>query len=486
MASETHEATDQAAGAAHGGAEAVGMPQLDVTTFGNQIFWLLVTLVVIYFVLSRIALPRIASVLAERQGTITNDLASAEDLKAKAEKAEEAYNKALADARSEAQEIVNQTKAEIKADLDDATAKADAEIAAKAAEGEIDKPVQLSNTAVEPSAAIVVLGIRAFFLQPFIIPTNSMYPTYSGMYHQVYDAQERPSLLAKPFRFLLLGARNREVVAESDGPVRIPLFFSEGRGDEIRARAMFEVVDGRKWLVVPTKLKRYPIIVGDQATGFEVPLDFDADSVLLDRFFPEAESWGEVIARERTSGRFRREGPNRGMIEVPNARFKEGETVLNFDVLSGDALFVDRFTYHFFPPKVGDPIVFRTGTIDYPPQPLGEKYYIKRLAGTGGDTLEIRPPALFINGEIADQVSAFTDNAEEIDGYRGYVNDEGNLRYLTPGSSYTIPEEHFFALGDNSHNSLDSRYWGSFDQKAVIGRALFIYYPFTKRWGLAE
>jgi len=335
-------------------------------------------------------------------------------------------------------------------------------------------------------AAIIVLGIRAFFLQPFIIPTNSMYPTYSGMYHQVYDAQERPSLLAKPFRFLLLGARNREVVAESDGPVRIPLFFSEGRGDEIRARAMFEVVDGRKWLVVPTKLKRYPIIVGDQATGFEVPLDFDADSVLLDRFFPEAESWGEVIARERTSGRFRREGPNRGMIEVPNARFKEGETVLNFDVLSGDALFVDRFTYHFFPPKVGDPIVFRTGTIDYPPQPLGEKYYIKRLAGTGGDTLEIRPPALFINGEIADQVSAFTDNAEEIDGYRGYVNDEGNLRYLTPGSSYTIPEEHFFALGDNSHNSLDSRYWGSFDQKAVIGRALFIYYPFTKRWGLAE
>jgi len=115
---------------------AVGMPQLCFDWWPNQIFWLIVTLVVIFFFLSRIALPRIAAVLAERQGTITNDLAAAEDLKAKAVEAEEAYNKALADARAHAQDIVNQTKAEIKAELNDATAKADAEIAAKAAEGE--------------------------------------------------------------------------------------------------------------------------------------------------------------------------------------------------------------------------------------------------------------------------------------------------------------------------------------------------------------
>ncbi|MEZ5676543.1 F-type H+-transporting ATPase subunit b [Thalassovita litoralis] len=131
MATETHEAAGHAAEAA-----APGMPQLDFTNWGNQIFWLLVTLVVIYFVLSRIALPRIAAVLAERQGTITNDIAAAEELKAKAVEAEGAYNKALADARAEAQRIVAETKAEIQADLDAATAKADAEIAAKVAEGE--------------------------------------------------------------------------------------------------------------------------------------------------------------------------------------------------------------------------------------------------------------------------------------------------------------------------------------------------------------
>lgn len=140
MATDTHAATDAghgAADAAHAAADsAPGMPQLDFATFPNQIFWLLVTLVVIYLVLSRVALPRIAAILAERQSTITNDIAAAEDLKAKAVEAEAAYNQALADARAEAQRIVAEAKAEIQADLDDAIAKADSEIAAKAAESE--------------------------------------------------------------------------------------------------------------------------------------------------------------------------------------------------------------------------------------------------------------------------------------------------------------------------------------------------------------
>ncbi len=124
------EATDAAAAADP------GMPQLDFTTFPNQIFWLVVTLVVIYFVLSKVALPRIPSVLAERQGTITNDIAAAEDLKAKAAEAEEAYNKALADARAEAGRIAAEAKAEMQAEVEVAMAKADAEIAARTAESE--------------------------------------------------------------------------------------------------------------------------------------------------------------------------------------------------------------------------------------------------------------------------------------------------------------------------------------------------------------
>jgi len=136
MATEVEETAGHAAESAGHAAEAVGMPQLDFSTFSNQIFWLILTLLAIYFILSRIALPRIASVLAERQGTITNDIAAAEELKLKAVEAEDAYNKALAEARAEANRIIAETKAEIQVDLDKAITKADAEIAVKSAEAE--------------------------------------------------------------------------------------------------------------------------------------------------------------------------------------------------------------------------------------------------------------------------------------------------------------------------------------------------------------
>ncbi len=127
--------TEAVAGAAEH-AEKAGLPQLNFDTFPNQIFWLAVTLVAIYLVLSRVALPRIGAVLAERSGTITNDLAAAEEFKQNAVQAEKAYNTALATARGEAAKIVAAAKADIQKDLDAATAKADADIAAKAVESE--------------------------------------------------------------------------------------------------------------------------------------------------------------------------------------------------------------------------------------------------------------------------------------------------------------------------------------------------------------
>ena len=152
MATTTHTNTEAAHGADHA-AEAVGMPQLDFSSFPNQIFWLIVTLVAIYLVLSRVALPRIASVLAERQGTITKDIARAEELKQAAVDAEAAYNKALADARSEAQEIIAAAKADIQKELDAAVAVADAEISAKAAES------KKSITAIRDSAMTSVTDV---------------------------------------------------------------------------------------------------------------------------------------------------------------------------------------------------------------------------------------------------------------------------------------------------------------------------------------
>jgi len=133
MASETTQAVGEIA---HEGGHYVGMPQLNFDWFGNQIFWLVVTLVVIYFVLTKVAIPRISNVLAERHGAIQSDLDKAEELKSNAAAAEEAYTAALAKARAEAAEIVSAAKAEIQKDLDIAIAKADAEIAAKAVESD--------------------------------------------------------------------------------------------------------------------------------------------------------------------------------------------------------------------------------------------------------------------------------------------------------------------------------------------------------------
>ncbi|KAA9010585.1 F0F1 ATP synthase subunit B' [Histidinibacterium aquaticum] len=132
----TEAGTTVASACVDSGGSAVGMPQLCGEWFPNQIFWLVVTLLVIYFVLSRVALPRIGAILAERQGTITNDIAAAEELKLKAQEAEEAYQKSLADARTEANRISEETRAEIQSELDAELAEADKRIAARTAESE--------------------------------------------------------------------------------------------------------------------------------------------------------------------------------------------------------------------------------------------------------------------------------------------------------------------------------------------------------------
>jgi F-type H+-transporting ATPase subunit b len=114
----------------------VGMPQLDFGVFPNLIFWLIVSIVALYMVLSRVALPRIRAVLTERNDAISNDLEQAALLKRRSEEAEASYNAALARARDEAHKIAADTKAQINKELGSLMAKADAEIAAKTAESE--------------------------------------------------------------------------------------------------------------------------------------------------------------------------------------------------------------------------------------------------------------------------------------------------------------------------------------------------------------
>ena len=89
--------------AAEGGG--AGLPQLDPSNFATQIFWLAVTFIALYLLMSRVALPRVRDVLEERERRITDDLEKAQRLKDESEAVLAEYEKALADARASAQAL---------------------------------------------------------------------------------------------------------------------------------------------------------------------------------------------------------------------------------------------------------------------------------------------------------------------------------------------------------------------------------------------
>jgi F-type H+-transporting ATPase subunit b len=90
-------------------AAAAGMPQLDFATFPPQLVWLTISFVVLFVVMSKVALPKVGQVLEERQHRIDGNLEKARALKAEADDAARAYEQALAKARSDAQDVIRAT-----------------------------------------------------------------------------------------------------------------------------------------------------------------------------------------------------------------------------------------------------------------------------------------------------------------------------------------------------------------------------------------
>ncbi len=98
------------------------MPQFDPSSFASQLFWLLVMFVALYWIVSKIAVPRIGEVLEQRARVIQDDLDRASQLKAETDAAVAAYDKAMADARGQAYEHMRVMQAELKAVSDKKTA----------------------------------------------------------------------------------------------------------------------------------------------------------------------------------------------------------------------------------------------------------------------------------------------------------------------------------------------------------------------------
>lgn len=132
------------------------MPQLDVTTFSSQIFWLVVTFIALFLIMWRVSVPKIADALEARQKRIDDNLARAEELKKEAEAAMEAYEASLADARSEAQSAVLEANAKLaeesqtrEAELGEALAKRIAESEANIAAAMDEAIANIRDAAAE-------------------------------------------------------------------------------------------------------------------------------------------------------------------------------------------------------------------------------------------------------------------------------------------------------------------------------------------------
>jgi len=243
------------------------------------------------------------------------------------------------------------------------------------------------------SAAILVIGFRTFFLEPFKIPTNSMYPTYNGMTPYVYAIdQPGPNPLAQVFNLIVQGATHHELRAPAAGEVIIPL-------DDGPFTAHFEKVGVRSWshLWLSADADReYRIFVGGQAVTDRVPMDFDYgfDQAIYETYFPDLYQQAQKDVNRMPSllaqgGYIHHDEQGRVYLDTGH-KAQAGEPILNFDLRTGDMLFVDRFSYNFIAPKVGDPIVFHTSgikdlyTVIDGVTTQEDQNYIKRLVGGAG------------------------------------------------------------------------------------------------------
>jgi signal peptidase I len=177
------------------------------------------------------------------------------------------------------------------------------------------------------------------------------------------------------------------------------------------------------------------------------------------------------------------------------AVLKKGVVLAEGYVDTGDLVLVDKISYHFRKPKRGEVFVFDTVGITGIRHVSGEQgggfHYIKRLCGVPGDELTIVHPNLLNHGRIL-QEPGIQRVARKEPGYNGYH--ARNTAYLCELTKQSLVlrrdgarpgQREYAALGDNTNNSADSRYWGRVKEHNLVGPALFALWPFTSgHWGV--
>lgn len=292
-------------------------------------------------------------------------------------------------------------------------------------------------------ALAVAFGIRALFFQPFKIPTGSMQPTLFGI-HYIEKEPAGNKFLGKMGSFfdsVLFSCSRAYLKLESDGKIE-----AYAPAKSLLSEKTELVIGGKKY-VLPGSIQKI------------------AEYAKLD----------------------------------PERVYPAGTVLCDGYLSSGDHLFVDRLTHYLCGLKRGDIVVFTTENIEMNGEPLTKSsgfYYVKRLVGMPGDTLKIKDETLFVKEKGSSEfrpVAEFSDKFKKIysrkGGYQGHSSIAGYApgEYLdSPFSEFTVPEDSYFMLGDNTKFSADSRMWGVVPRRNIVGRPMIIFWPFSRRWGIPD
>jgi signal peptidase I len=353
------------------------------------------------------------------------------------------------------------------------------------------------NVEVLLVAIAVAMAIRTFFLQPFKIPTGSMQPTLYGVtsvpdFSRIGFASEDRGKIQVQFNEQLQQRTNLTIPT---GWQRIQEWFKGISYIHVVANT-----DGELQAIEPPV--RFLIFnlcqkirIGGQSQMIWFPPDY-----------------GEQPLEGRAGYGLRLGGQRLNLFE--GHVFHKGEEVVKMKVSAGDHLFVDRLSYNFRKPQRGEIIVFATAGIPEERRDAcripGDQFYIKRLVGLSGEKLALIPDYLVagmpqfgsesipvghlqVNGQ---PLSASTPRFENIYSFPNVPTGTKTLKYqeeqyyghalineLGPGREYQVATNHLFVMGDNTMNSLDSRFWGDFPADSVIGKSFFVYWPITRRFG---
>ncbi len=319
-------------------------------------------------------------------------------------------------------------------------------------------------------ALTVAFGLRALYLQPFKIPTSSMQPTLFGIHYiadtKLPDGSRTLPHLPDWLHYALYSTQRAKAEVRETGeldPASIATYNKNG----LLPRTVFNIGSARYDLPGAPK---------HVFTYCDMQKKVDVEKMLFDNLadFPWLHDRNYL-------------GPDNIKFQYMDRPFVKGETLCDGWLSLGDHLFVDRVTYKFRDPRRGDIVVFITKGI-----PTGTKgyFYIKRLIGIPGDTLKMVDGVVNVKPKGAKEFRPITSFG--IAGinrvYSGKGGYHGHLatKALAPGREVMVPARGYFMLGDNSANSHDSRAWGFVPRKNIIGKAFFVFWPFSRRWGVVE